>query len=331
MALHGGAHLEAVVLAAGPGKRFMNLTKYIPKPLLPVANKPIIERLLRNLKSAGVESVIIVVGHLGHKVIKKVNMLKGLNLKVRFVKAKNYLKGPIFSFSSVIDEISEKNFILASADSIISSNTIRNLIETNENKITLVVGPYARKGTKIYIGSDQEVKGINTPLRDWRETATSMGIMYATSKFLEYVKKAIKRGNTRIVDAINIAIKEGVEIKALYVKEKWFDIDNIQSLLEANIYYLEKLPPASKKPEIPDVKIYPPVLLEDDIKVDKNCEIGPYVCVDRKVQIGENCKLKNIVVLEGSKIPPKSSLSNGVFFKNTFLMRREGNHVQNKS
>jgi len=324
VALYGGVLLEAVILAAGPGKRFANLTKYIPKPLLPVANKPIIERLLRNLKNTGIKNVIIVVGHLGNKIIKKINMFKDLNLKIKFVEAKNYLKGPIFSFLSAINEISGKNFILLPADSIISSNIIKLLTENSENKTTIAVSSYVGKGAKVYIGSNQEIKGISKPLKNWKKTATSIGIMYMTQNFLEYVEKAVKSGNSRIVDAINIAIKEDFKIKALFVKGRWFDIDNIHLLLEANRYYLQKLPLTSRKPRTPEIKILSPVLFENDVKIGKDCEIGPYVCVDKKVQIGEKCKLKNIIVMENSKIPSKSFLSDGIFYKSTFFAEKRG-------
>ncbi len=322
--------MEALILAAGPGKRFKDLSKYIPKPLLPVANKPIIERLLRILESVGVKEVTVVVGHLGHKIIRKINSLKDLNLRIKYVKAKNYLKGPISSFLSAIDEIIGKNFILAPADCLLNQNIMKKIIEGLEDKTTLTVHPYIGKGTKVYVGSNNEVNGVNMPIKNWEKITTSIGIMYITSDFLEYVKKAAKRGSTRIIDAINIAIRKGFKIKALCVKEKWFDIDNIQALLEANNYYLEKLTYVNKELDIPDVKIHPPVLLENDIKIGKNCEIGPYVSVGRKAEIGEKCKLQNMIIVEDSKIPPRKRFSKGIFYKNTFLVNREDKYAKNK-
>lgn len=306
-------------MAAGPGKRFKDLTGHIPKPLLPVANKPIIERLLRILESVGVKEVIVVVGHLGHKIIRKINSLKDLSLIIRYVKTRNYLKGPIFSFLSAIGEIIGKNFILTPADCLLNQNAMKKVIEGLEDKTTLTVHPYVGRGTKVYVGSNHEVKGINMPIKNWKKIATSIGIMYITSDFLEYIEKAAKRGDTRIIDAINIAIREGYKIKALCIREKWFDIDNIQMLLEANNYYLKKLTYVNRELNIPDVKIHPPVLLENDIKMGKNCEIGPYVSVGRKVEIGEKCKLKNMIIVEGSKVPPGKWFSKGIFYKNTFF------------
>lgn len=56
---------RAVVLAAGRGTRMMPLTADRPKPLIPVAGRPILERILLGLRAAGIEEAIIVHGYLG--------------------------------------------------------------------------------------------------------------------------------------------------------------------------------------------------------------------------------------------------------------------------
>lgn len=314
-----GVYLKTVILAAGPGRRFGNLTKYVPKPLLPVANRPVIERLLKALENAGIKDIIIVVGHLGDKIIREIEAFENLNLQIKYIKADEYIKGPIFSFLSTIDELPEEDFILCPADCLVSPYTIKKLLERAKNKTPLVVCTQAKKGSTVYIGDNIELKGIVTPVKKWKRTAKSMGIMYATSKFLEYVEKAVKKGKTKITDAVNIAIKEGMEIKTICVRDKnWFDVDNVSTLLEANKHYLKNVLHIDRRWNVPDVKIIPPVLLGDEVFIQENCEIGPYVSIGKKVQIGAKCKLKNTIVLKKSKIPPETLLFNGVFYKNDF-------------
>ncbi|ELZ69086.1 sugar nucleotidyltransferase, partial [Haloferax prahovense DSM 18310] len=54
---------EAVVLAAGEGRRLRPLTTFQPKPMLPVANRPVVEYVLDALFESGIERVVVVVGH----------------------------------------------------------------------------------------------------------------------------------------------------------------------------------------------------------------------------------------------------------------------------
>ena len=55
--------MKAVVLAAGEGKRLRPFTETMPKVMLPVGNKPILEHVFDSLKKAGINEIIVVVGY----------------------------------------------------------------------------------------------------------------------------------------------------------------------------------------------------------------------------------------------------------------------------
>jgi CTP:molybdopterin cytidylyltransferase MocA len=59
---------EAVVMAAGEGRRLRPLSERWPKPLLPIDGRPVLATLLRELAAAGIERAWIVVGHLAEQV-----------------------------------------------------------------------------------------------------------------------------------------------------------------------------------------------------------------------------------------------------------------------
>src|SRR5262249_51969269 len=59
------AKMRAVILAGGLGMRLRPYTTILPKPLLPVGDRPIVEHILRRLHSAGVREIDLCVGHLG--------------------------------------------------------------------------------------------------------------------------------------------------------------------------------------------------------------------------------------------------------------------------
>jgi len=66
------AKIRAVVLAAGRGERLRPLTDVVPKPLLPVLGRPVIERTLDSLAAVGCEAVAINLHHLGDKIVERV-------------------------------------------------------------------------------------------------------------------------------------------------------------------------------------------------------------------------------------------------------------------
>jgi N-acetyl-alpha-D-muramate 1-phosphate uridylyltransferase len=73
---------KAMVLAAGYGTRLKPLTDRMPKPLVPVAGKPMIEYSLEKLRAYGIEEVIINVSHLKDQLTAYVSKLSGLTIKI---------------------------------------------------------------------------------------------------------------------------------------------------------------------------------------------------------------------------------------------------------
>src|SRR5512137_1356275 len=56
--------MKSIILAGGKGARLAPYTKILPKPLMPIGDMPILEVLLRQMKRAGIDEVVITVGHL---------------------------------------------------------------------------------------------------------------------------------------------------------------------------------------------------------------------------------------------------------------------------
>ena len=74
--------MRAVVLAGGKGTRLWPYTSVLPKPLLPVGNRPILEIVLRQLKKAGVTRATLAVGHMADMFPQVLNnaTIKGLRI-----------------------------------------------------------------------------------------------------------------------------------------------------------------------------------------------------------------------------------------------------------
>jgi dTDP-glucose pyrophosphorylase len=78
--------MDAVVLAAGEGRRLRPLTERWPKPVLPIAGRPVIATLLRELASAGFEQVTVVTGHLAEQVETLLGDGPGFGLRIRYAR-----------------------------------------------------------------------------------------------------------------------------------------------------------------------------------------------------------------------------------------------------
>ena len=92
-----GKPMKAVVLAGGKGRRLAPYTRIIPKPLMPIGDKPILEIMLRQMKRAGIRDVVLTVGHLADlmKLFFQDGSRLGLNITYSYEEKPLGTSGPI--------------------------------------------------------------------------------------------------------------------------------------------------------------------------------------------------------------------------------------------
>jgi CTP:molybdopterin cytidylyltransferase MocA len=114
--------VEAVVIAAGEGRRLRPVTERWPKPILPVDGKPVIATLLRELELAGLAPVTVVVGHLGDQIRR---LLAGLD--VRFAEQPQPL-GSVDAVRCGIAAGARAPFVVSVADTVYARGEVRRFV-----------------------------------------------------------------------------------------------------------------------------------------------------------------------------------------------------------
>jgi NDP-sugar pyrophosphorylase family protein len=118
---------RAMVLAAGRGTRLAPLTDTTPKPLVPVAGRPMLEHLLAFLRAGGIEEVVINLHHLGHRIQAHVGDGARFGLRVRYS-----VEDPILDTGGGIKRaeplLAGEPFVVANGDSLLEV-PLRDLVE----------------------------------------------------------------------------------------------------------------------------------------------------------------------------------------------------------
>jgi CTP:molybdopterin cytidylyltransferase MocA len=114
--------VEAVVIAAGEGRRLRPLTERWPKPLLPIDGKPVIATLLRELEQAKLAPVTVVVGHLGDQIRR---LLEGLD--VRLAEQPEPL-GSADAALRAVDAGARAPFVVSVADTVYSPGDVARFV-----------------------------------------------------------------------------------------------------------------------------------------------------------------------------------------------------------
>ncbi|MFX1450856.1 MAG: sugar phosphate nucleotidyltransferase [Promethearchaeota archaeon] len=342
--------MKAIILAAGFGSGMKSLSELIPKSLIPVANRPIIEHLIRNLQNKAISEIFLLVGHLNNQMEE---FLKNLDLplfNIKIIKAKNYEKGPIYTFNSALDLDLKEDFLLMPSDLFINPEIISFLIQHHKkNSISIAVDSSLRvnKGTKVFTYAESrlnsenrnvtygKVSGFNdSVLNKAGAYATVIPISICPPKIFDYLEDAIAQNGTNVTSAFNIYIKKLNPIYYFnFSNNYWFDIDNLKDILlvnkfalKNNIIPLDHFSPTNRReikdlnfPKInfhPTTEIIPPVVIGANCYSEKNSRMGPFVSLNNNCGLETNSRIENSIIFGNSHVPEDSIIKDVIIYKN---------------
>lgn len=82
---------QGVILAAGQGSRMGPFGRLLPKPIVPICNKPLLAYQLEYMRKVGIEDVIIVIGHLGHRITQVLGDGEAFGVRISYVEQEKHL------------------------------------------------------------------------------------------------------------------------------------------------------------------------------------------------------------------------------------------------
>ena|GEM_PF-1378067 len=335
--------MEAVILAAGKGTRMGALSQFIPKPLIPIANRPIIEHLILAYKKAGISDFIIVTGHLGSKIRNQLGDGAQYEVSIRYRESKNYNLGPIHSLLAAEEEISSNNFFVSPGDFIIDPRAIENVKKKHSREgvtIAVDIASDSKLGTTVYTCPTGlkfgRVSGFYKPILKGGEPHLCVSLLLCNASIFHYIHKALEKGLNILLDALNLSIRDGQPVCFIDVsKNYWFDVDFISDVLRANKFALIKgLVPRnnfyvknSKRVRGPIKKkwkigldrtsiISGPTILESNCQIGPRSKVGPFVSMMSECEISSSTIIQNSVLFGNAIVEENNQYSNAVLYKN---------------
>ena len=236
--------MQAIILAAGMGKRLKDLTADNTKCMVKVNEETLIERGLRQLDKQGLDRIVIVVGYMGKKLIKYISTLD-ITTPIVFVDNPIFDRtNNIYSLFLAKDYLLEQDTLLLESDLIIEDGILENLINNPYPSLALVAKYESwMDGTVITLDEDDNIISFldknHFCFSDIRHYYKTVNI-YKFSKefsnshyvpFLEAYSKAL--GDNEYYEQVLkvIALLDKPGIKALVLEdEKWYEIDDVQDL-----------------------------------------------------------------------------------------------------
>jgi UDP-N-acetylglucosamine diphosphorylase / glucose-1-phosphate thymidylyltransferase / UDP-N-acetylgalactosamine diphosphorylase / glucosamine-1-phosphate N-acetyltransferase / galactosamine-1-phosphate N-acetyltransferase len=239
MSSMGEAVKKAVILAAGRGKRMRALTAAIPKPMVMVCGKPVLQYIVEGLRDAGIERVFLVVGYRKEIVIDYFG--RGLEFGVQIQYAEQVTQDGTGRVVELARSFCEDNsFILSYGDILVDPACYLPLTCPEDAEILVTVRRMddVTQGGAVYVNGAFEVVDLCEKQLpgEVRTPWYNAGIYTFNSSIFPYIARLEKspRGEYELTDAIRAVAREGKKVKAIEIKGKWADVRDPEVLAELN-------------------------------------------------------------------------------------------------
>jgi NDP-sugar pyrophosphorylase family protein len=231
--------MRAVILAGGLGMRLRPYTAILPKPLLPVGDRPVIEHILRRLAAFGVERVDLSIAHLGELIRSYLSEATDLprRLDLRW-----YWEDEPLGTAGALKAISdlEGTFLVMNGD-VLSNVDLGALAKVHREREALLTIAMHAKQVPIDLGVIETRDGLVTGYTEKPTLSyeVSTGIYVYEERALDYLPD----GPCQFPDLVKLLLKEGETVAAYRSDAEWFDIGTF-SEYERAVRYLEQNPTA---------------------------------------------------------------------------------------
>ena len=225
----------AVIMAGGKGSRLLNITNdEIPKPMVPVDGKPLLEYQVEKLKTYGIKKIVMIVGHLGEKIVDHFKDGKDFGVEIDYIFEKEPL-GTAGAFYYLKDKIDAKDFMLVFGDIFFDMDFDRmeDFHFKNSALTTLLAHPNGHPYDSDLIQTDDtgRVIGFDSKhnVRDyWYDNMVNAGMYIINRKLLDLVKEPVKTDFEK--DILANQVKLGANIYAYHTPEYVKDVGTVDRI-----------------------------------------------------------------------------------------------------
>ncbi len=315
--------MKGLVLSGGKGTRLYPITYTSAKQLVPVANKPVLFRVIEAIRDAGIDDIGIVVGDTADEIKEAVGTGRRWGVKITYIRQEQPL-GLAHAVKVSQHYLGNDKFVMFLGDNVIEggiSGLIRQFENSNYN-CQIVLTPVENPSQYGVAELDPDTRQIIRLVEKPRNPPSNLALVgiYMFDEHIWEAVQAIKpswRGELEITDAIQYLVDQGYQVYPYIHRGWWIDTGAPGDLLEANDLVLDEIEPriegyvdrdsqvngkvtVEKGAEIINSRIRGPAIIGEDSRI-VNSYVGPFTSIYHHVLI-ENSEIEHSIVLEHSKI-----------------------------
>lgn len=302
--------MKAIIPVAGTGTKLRPHSYTQPKALIPLANKTVLSIIIDQLKDAGVDEFIFIIGYWGDKIVRYVKE-KHSDIVAHFVSQEDRM-GVGHAISLAKDLVKDDEVIITLGDTICEYD-VNEVLRNPGSYIGLRKVDNPKDFGVAELDADGNIESVIEKPSIPKSNMAIVGIykIVETEILFDCLERNINsglltHGEFNITDAIDCMIGKGVKFRSFKV-DNWFDAGNKDTLLKSNATLLKKLGLKIDNTTYPNTVIIPPVSIGAGCKIENsiigpNVSLGEYTNMSQSIVrdsiVGSYCNLSDIVLEE---------------------------------
>jgi glucose-1-phosphate thymidylyltransferase len=315
--------MKVLIPVAGVGTRLRPHTYTQPKPLMPVAGKPIICYIVDKLVDAGLRNFVFVIGHLGEKVRNFIEETYP-ELQTEFVYQENR-EGSAHAVWTARESVEDEDEVFIAFGDTIFDVDLAHMLTCEHSCLGVKrvadprdfgVAEFDENGRVTRLVEKPRIPKSNMAIVGLYKVKEVPALLRATEHLIEKDLRTV--GEYQLTDALQHMVEQGVHFHTIPV-QNWYDCGRKGILLETNAMLLDQRGIASSEASVPE---FANTLFIHPVAIGQNCNIsnsiiGPHVTIGDNTQIDRSIVKDSIignfasleeVVLKGSVIGADASI-----------------------
>lgn len=306
---------DAVLLAAGRGERLWPLTATRNKPLLPIANEPLVTRLARQLAGAGIERLTVVVADAGDEVAAEATRAaKAYGLALTLAEQR-VRRGTGHALAQA--ELPEAPVLVTYGDLFLPTGELEAFVARGAGG---AIGAKEVANPQDYGALEldgEALLAIHEKSGSPPSNLVNAGVYVLPEGFGPHLAGITPspRGELELTDAVVAATTEGLGF-SVHRFAGWLDVGWPWDVLDANALALAELEPAILGTVEEGATLHGPVRVEEGAVVKAGAYLEGPVLVGERATVGPNCYLRGATTIgSGAKVGAHNEIKNSVLFE----------------
>jgi len=231
---------KAVVLAAGRGTRMRELTTDLPKPMIEVRGKPVLQHIVEGLRDASVRRFIIIVGYHAEAVRNFFGNGQRHKVDIDYV-TQTVQDGTGRVVNLARSFVGDSPFILSYGDILISPENYKRIVDLSDDCeaiVTVTRGEDVSKGGAVFVNEQMELVDLREKPKPGEPTSPwyNAGLYAFRPAIFELISKLkpSPRGEYELTDGIRDLVHSGKKVQALELAGEWADVRDPEILAQLN-------------------------------------------------------------------------------------------------